>query len=270
MGWWASFHVFGDRNPFRDHIVFYCRFIDDLIFIWEGDLTTLLLFVDSLNKNDFDLKFTFTYDYHHLKYLDLLLYVDLSLKIHTDIFRKENSRKTYLRADSCHPRSLIKGIPKGQLMRVKHNCSKDEDVHRQSDDLQKRFLARGYRSSDLIRARGEVDLMDRKQLLIRKPKKVSHISDPLFITQFSQQAQEVRFILEKHWDILRLDPLLGQNLPSKPKVVFRRAKTISNSLYPVYSRLIQIVLDPLLRVTIDAVPVKFVILYCQLKHLKVM
>ncbi|MEE6524668.1 hypothetical protein FKM82_024255 [Ascaphus truei] len=44
LGWWDSVHVFGDRNPYRHFITFYRRYIDDLIFIWNGDEHTLSLY----------------------------------------------------------------------------------------------------------------------------------------------------------------------------------------------------------------------------------
>ncbi|XP_075451137.1 uncharacterized protein LOC142492375 [Ascaphus truei] len=60
----------------------------------------------------------------------------------SDVYRKSNSWNTFLRADSCHPKSLLKSIPKGQLIRLKRICTNSEDFFDQSMDLMNRFEAR--------------------------------------------------------------------------------------------------------------------------------
>lgn len=43
-----------------------------------------------------------------------------------------------------HPEHLRKGIPKGQFLRVRRNCSDDNDFKMEAADLTRRFQARGY------------------------------------------------------------------------------------------------------------------------------
>lgn len=45
---------------------------------------------------------------------------------------------------SFHPEHLRKGIPKGQFLRVRRNCSDDNDFKTEAADLTRRFQARGY------------------------------------------------------------------------------------------------------------------------------
>ncbi|XP_075444605.1 uncharacterized protein LOC142488117 [Ascaphus truei] len=57
---------------------------------------------------------------------------------------------------SCHPKSLTRGIPKGQLIRLKRICTND-DFLIQSLDLMRRFEARGYSKKDLNKAFDDLD-----------------------------------------------------------------------------------------------------------------
>lgn len=59
MSWWEELYIFFIDNRFVDAIHWYGRYIDDLLFIWEGDVSALPVFIDYLNNNIFNLKFTF-------------------------------------------------------------------------------------------------------------------------------------------------------------------------------------------------------------------
>lgn len=75
------------------------------------------------------------------------LYLTIRLeegKLVTKTFLKKTAAKTLLYVGSHHPKSLIYGIPVGQFLRIRRNCSKDDDYRHEVDDLYKRFTERGY------------------------------------------------------------------------------------------------------------------------------
>ncbi|KAM4035090.1 uncharacterized protein ACNLHF_021773 [Anomaloglossus baeobatrachus] len=76
-------------------------------------------------------------------FLDLKLSLETS-RIVTDLFRKPTSTNSFLHYSSFHPQHLRNGIPKGQFLRLRRNCSNDVDFHAQSQELTRRFQARGY------------------------------------------------------------------------------------------------------------------------------
>ncbi|XP_075450781.1 uncharacterized protein LOC142491850 [Ascaphus truei] len=237
MGFWESIYIFGDTNPFRDNIIFYRRFIDDLLFIWNGDDDTLHAFFEYLEANTYNLRFTHCYSDSQIDFLDLHLYIDVGQKIQTNIFRKTNSKNSLLRSNSAHPRPLIKGIPKGQFLRLRRLCSTRESFLAQAEDLKRRFRDRGYVERDLESAFNYALETDREYLLKkRNPKKTlsNNINNqcPLFITTFSKQAEQIRHILQKHWGILKLDTDLDPYTTQKPRMVFKKAKTIGNYVSP--------------------------------------
>ncbi|XP_075428447.1 uncharacterized protein LOC142466834 isoform X1 [Ascaphus truei] len=238
MGWWEMSHVFGDSNPFRHHVVFYKRYIDDLILIWSGGEEDLLKFIEYLAKNTLNLKFTHTYNQNQIQFLDLNLYVDIEYKIQSDIFRKENARNSLLHAKSCHARPLVRGIPRGQFLRLRRNCSTLEAFVHRADEMRERFLSRGYDDTNLEQAYQHALHTDRNTLInmslggSAKDIPVVNTEAPFFITNFSEQANSIKAIIRKHWTTLSLDPLLSKMVCVGPKIVFRRAPTLGNMLAP--------------------------------------
>ncbi|XP_075450779.1 vomeronasal type-2 receptor 26-like [Ascaphus truei] len=212
-------HVFGDSNPFRHHIAFYKRYIDDLILIWSGGEEELLKFFEYLADNILNLRFTHTYDKFQITFLDLNLYVDLENKIQSDIYRKENARNSLLHAKSCHARPLVRGIPKGQFLRLRRNCSTLGSFEQRAGEMRERFLSRGYNAMDLDLAYQSALDTDREQLInmnVRQQPQGTRAEDtgtPFFITNYSEQANCIKAIIHKHWTTLSLDPLLGKLKP---------------------------------------------------------
>ncbi|XP_075462923.1 uncharacterized protein LOC142498600 [Ascaphus truei] len=124
MGWWESLFIFSSTNPFRKHIIFYRRFIDDLIMIWDGDSDSLHNFFHYINTNDLNLVFTHNFNTQHIDYLDLRLFIDIKGQIQTETFRKPNARNMLLRADSCHPPAVIRAMATGGKGRDNKNRDK--------------------------------------------------------------------------------------------------------------------------------------------------
>ncbi|MEE6513472.1 hypothetical protein FKM82_021137 [Ascaphus truei] len=238
MGWWEMSHVFGDSNPFRRHVVFYKRYIDDLILIWSGVEEDLLMFFEYLADNTLNLKFTHTYNKNQIYFLDLNLYVDMEYKIQSDIYRKENARNSLLHYKSCHARPLVRGIPKGQFMRLRRNCSTLEAFIHRANEIRERFLSRGYDGADLDQAYQHALNIDRNILTNMSASstqidtKAENTETPFFITNYSEQANSIKTIIRKHWATLSLDPLLYKMACVGPKIVFRRAATLGNLLSP--------------------------------------
>lgn len=52
------------------------RYIDDLLFIWDGSETEFLLFTDYLNTNSSGLNFTGELNSKTINYLDLILFTE--------------------------------------------------------------------------------------------------------------------------------------------------------------------------------------------------
>ena len=94
---------------------FYCRFIDDILLLWNGRETQLLDFITRLNSRHPTIKFDFKYSKSSIKFLDTKIYKNKEKnKLLTAIYRKLCDQRNFLNSTSVHPRSLINNIPSSQ------------------------------------------------------------------------------------------------------------------------------------------------------------
>lgn len=90
-------------------------------------------------------------------------------KLETKVFFKPTDRNRYLPTTSGHDPLWIKNIPKGPIMRVKRNCSKESNFLTQSKILTERFEARGYKSHIMEKLVEEIRVIPRESCLQPKP-----------------------------------------------------------------------------------------------------
>lgn len=88
-----------------------------------------------LNSNPIGLKFTNEIEEVVLPFLDVLISKYKNGVLHIKIYRKKTATNSLLQWNSCHPRPVVKGIPKGQFLRVKRNCSDNITFRTQSAEL---------------------------------------------------------------------------------------------------------------------------------------
>lgn len=129
-----------------------------------GSPQELLLIIDELNGNDQIIRLTFSYDLVALPFLAITIHVkDDKLRMKT--FRKETAANTLLLASSHHPKLLIQGIPLGQFLRIRRNCSDMDDFKNESRELYGRFRDRGYSHTSIRRAKKRALWTERGELL---------------------------------------------------------------------------------------------------------
>jgi hypothetical protein len=62
-----------------------------------------------------------------LSFLDMLVKIRDSGSLETNLYSKETDAYVYLRQNSCHPKSCIEGLIKGELLCARRICTKQED-----------------------------------------------------------------------------------------------------------------------------------------------
>ncbi|XP_069615772.1 uncharacterized protein [Ranitomeya imitator] len=100
-------------------------------------------------------------------FLDITLSIEDS-KITCNLFRKITATNSLLHYGSFHPQHLKNGIPKGQFLRLRRNCSTNTDFLGQAKDLTKRFQQRGYPQGVISKAFQHARGQDRSNLLEKK------------------------------------------------------------------------------------------------------
>lgn len=145
LGWWEATIVFGDDAPgLVDRIGLWARYIGDIFVIWQGTQGELQRFIDSLNTNEIGLCFTFEIEKDRLSFLDVFISKNTVGTLDTTIYRKPTATNSLLHWKSSHPTPLKKGIPCGQCLRLRRNCSTKAKFCKQSTELQIRFRNKAY------------------------------------------------------------------------------------------------------------------------------
>ncbi|OCT87659.1 hypothetical protein XELAEV_18021356mg [Xenopus laevis] len=236
MGWWEENHVFGGSDPNLERVILFRRYIDDLLFIWAGNKDSFQGFVESLTNEELNLKFTSTFNTESIVYLDLLISTK-EQEIVTTIYSKLCTGNSLLRADSCHPGHLNKGIPRGQFLRLRRNCSSEDKFLEESCKLRDKFLEKNY-NMQILQAEFERALnIDRKELLRsrkrgRRMERETKKEQLTLSMQYSAQFNRIKNIVNKFLPVLQVDRDYKQILDAGIRVVARRAPTIGSVLAP--------------------------------------
>ena len=205
----------------------YKRYIDDIIILWSGNRESLDNFLETLNRNDKNISLVWKIDDKSVDFLDLNISIEKD-KIVTKTHFKNVDMNSYLSTDSCHFKPWLFNIPKGQLVRLRRNCTYESDYSLQADMIGLRFKEKGYEESWI---KGQIDTvkkLDRKEMLQDKPKKCQQQTAPVLILDYNSQYKDVAKLIGRHWHILKGDKDLGKLLPEKPRIVYKRAPTLRN------------------------------------------
>ncbi|CAJ0958429.1 unnamed protein product [Ranitomeya imitator] len=126
MGSWERQIFFVNPIAYIEKVLFWVRFIDDILMVWQGSEQDLLTFLDILNNNTMNIKLTCKYSQVSLDFLDIQITKGSDGLLETNVFRKDTAVNSLLHASSSHPKSLIEGIPTGQFIRIKRICSNEK------------------------------------------------------------------------------------------------------------------------------------------------
>ncbi|XP_056416174.1 immunoglobulin superfamily member 3 [Hyla sarda] len=229
LGWWESEFVFSDDfEHYTSHIIFWGRFIDDVLILWDGGSTLFTSFLEALNHNDIGMHFTSEFGGRLINFLDLTIMIDETNTIQTKVFRKPTSTNNLLHWQSWHPVTLRRSIPVGQFLRAKRNCSTQDTFEAESVELSRRFRARGYPLAHVKKAHRRANNSDRRQLLTSNRVATEH--KIRCIGTYDAYSTRIYNILRRYWPILYSDPDLREVVGVRPQVTFRRGSNIKDIL----------------------------------------
>ena len=102
---------------------FYCRFIDDLFFLFTWSESKLIKFLVNLNKKHHTIKFEFPYSKTSIIFLNTKVYKNENGTLCTTIYGKPSDRRNFVHYKSAHPKALKDSIPYSQGLHIKRTCS---------------------------------------------------------------------------------------------------------------------------------------------------
>lgn len=90
-----------------------------MLIIWEGDFLSLKAFFVELNQNDRGGSLQLEARQTHIHFLNLNIMVKNGHLI-TSTYFKETDRNALIPLTSCHHKSWLAAVPKGQFQQIRH------------------------------------------------------------------------------------------------------------------------------------------------------
>ena len=137
MGKFERLHIYYLRN----FSTFYCRFIDNIFFLWNGRESELITFIHNLNQKHPKIKFKFTYSRTSTTFLDTKVNKNENETLCTTI-RKPSACRNSLHYKSAQPKH-------SQALHIKRICSETSELIKHLKYLKDAFTKRGYQSKIL-------------------------------------------------------------------------------------------------------------------------
>lgn len=107
-----------------------------------GDFESLNAFMIMLNDNDRGIVLQYEAGKTEIHFLDLKLQL-----VDGDIIRstyfKETDRNGFISTNSCHHGAWLRSVPRSQFLRLRRNCTNQDDFLQEASILKKRFLEKG-------------------------------------------------------------------------------------------------------------------------------
>ena len=139
-GKFEKLHIYRYPNNF---LTFYCRFIDDIFFLWNGTESELIQFIDNLNQKHPTIKFEFTYSRTSITFLDTKAYINENGTLCTTIYGKPSHSRNFLHYKSMDPKVLKDSLPYSEALRIKQISSKTSGIIKHLKDLTDAFIKKG-------------------------------------------------------------------------------------------------------------------------------
>ncbi|XP_069613227.1 uncharacterized protein [Ranitomeya imitator] len=137
---------------FRDNVIVWRRYIDDVFCIWGGSLEALASFFDWLNTAWPGISFTMSHNTTQINFLDTMVILQPDGSITTDLYTKSTDRNSLLHFTSFHPPATKNSVPKSQFHRVSKIVSDTELRPVRLQEMATKFAQRGYPPSVLEKA----------------------------------------------------------------------------------------------------------------------
>ncbi|CAJ0960174.1 unnamed protein product [Ranitomeya imitator] len=193
------------HHLFRDNVIVWKRYIDDVFCIWGGSIEPLNMFLEVLNSSWPDISFTISYNLWSMNFLDTLVIKSPDGCLSTDLYskvsagkhsagdrqQKSTDRNSLLHFQSLHPPSTKRSIAKAQY----------HGVHRIVSDIQTRDI-RTREMTDKFQARGyPLPLLEEARSISSRPRTDTKERIP-FVHTFHPFMYKLHKSIRKNWPIL--------------------------------------------------------------------
>ena len=229
---YANLYLGGLETDLQDKALYkpllWCRFIDDIFFLWTHGRAKLEQFYQQCNLFDPNIKFEQTISDKSIPFLDVLVILKDG-KIETDLYSKPTDTHQYLNWTSCHPRHTKASIPYSQALRLRRICSKKEYFENRARDLHKILLERGYKNKLIKESIMSARRITREEALTAKTTNRVTNRVPLVVT-YNPGVQNLRKIVNQYHPLLHTSSRCKEIFSSPPLTAYRRGHNLTQIL----------------------------------------
>ena len=224
---------------------FLFRYIDDIIGLYIGSPDDIKpLFADVRGRG---IELTYVIGGRQLEALDVTIFLKDDGTAGTRLYRKPTDGHLFVHWSSAHPWHLKKSIPYAQLLRIKRNCSENEDYEREASALLERFKTRGYPPSVLKLAKRRADATIREDLIRPQPPKKAEERVTMVADYHAQFADNLKQLCTTAYDSILQEPVITERIgilppplpPGPPRIAFRAGRSLGAAMGPIFKRTAQ-------------------------------
>ncbi len=226
-------HILTDPN-----IVFYRRYRDDLLMLYQGDQNELQALMSRMNDAHTTLKFTFETSNDIVTYLDLQIFKGEKFHEHGYLDHKINMKKTethqWLCPQSAHCPSVFSALVLGETIRYCRGHTSETDFVEKVNFFTEKLVDRGYDVTTVNNITSKVDFANREIYLnVSKRSTTDKRNIPLvFVTTYTPyiKTQDLKAAILKHWHKIEGHPTLLKLFPKPPLLALKRGKNLADTL----------------------------------------
>ena len=197
----------------KDGLIFYGRYIDDILLVFKGPRTALQSCLDRLSTGlqPFTIGWEISSVYTPKSFLDAEFFFEQGfgpLGLQSRVYRKKLNKHQYIPWSSAHPLSVKKAFVKAELTRYMIISSNKTLFEEKTSEFMESLRRRGYPSSILSSWRFQVKYEDR-QAALSKRKAIGERGLPLMLPSSYNEVWEyldVRSAFETMWKTWTSNP----------------------------------------------------------------
>ena len=149
-----------------------------------------------------------------------MIYKDSNGKLATKEYTKPTDRQSYLYRTSAHPEHL----KKVSLMDKHSACSQEDEFNNACKQLTEKMKIRGYKEKEIQEQILRASQRNRNALLQYK-ERIPLQKIPCVVT-YNPRLPHIKEAIDKHWDILNINPKLKTVFSEMPFMAFERNRNL--------------------------------------------
>lgn len=218
----------------NNQIFKWLRFRDDVFAIYTGSEGEANSFLNMANQIHPTLKFKYDISLTQGIFLDTIVFKGKRFHRENILdfkpYVKPSEKFQYIHRQSSHPKSVFKGLIKGELIRFVRTATNMEDYLERATLFKQKLLLRGYTTEEFDTVFQQVQHDSRNTYLEEKARSDKETIPLVFTTTYNPHLRGLFQAIRRNWEIIKTNKRLCKIFPQKPIIAFRRGTNLRDTL----------------------------------------